>query len=189
MEADYSEDTSVVHIYPFVRIPDDREPFMDFYIWDCMLYPESYARYVICEGCCMSEKDEESFFQYANDKNATVDESLFNGLCEKIISTFPQWHYLRYDSYRHSAAIEHLYFASHRSGSREILFKAGLVNFAHEVDELPRYNLVGSSPESILEIHAPMKLLRMLDQDEFLRCIRPIRKLTDISRFMRPVQE
>ena len=43
---------------------------------------------------------------------------------------FPEWHYAEYDKDEIGNALSHLYFASHRSGIREILYKAGLNNLA-----------------------------------------------------------
>ena len=50
METDFYEDTSCVHLYPYVRKNAAGTPFIDVYVWDQMLYPEMCRRFIICEG-------------------------------------------------------------------------------------------------------------------------------------------
>ena len=64
MEQEFYEDTSFVHIFPFVREKEDGKGFVDLYVWDLMLYPESYRRFVICDGYSLSEAEEAEFLEY-----------------------------------------------------------------------------------------------------------------------------
>ena len=57
-----------------------------------------------------------------------------------------------------------MYFASHPSGAREILYKAELANIAYHLHQLPTYNIIGSTPEKIIGNKLPLKLLRILNQ-------------------------
>ena len=77
-----------------------------------------------------------------------------------LMNCFPEWH-LSQDE-QPDIVLEHAYFASHRSGAREILFKAGLFNLASEVEKIPCYNLLGTNPETIIDCGLPLKFLRIL---------------------------
>lgn len=50
-----------------------------------------------------------------------------------LIERFLQWHCIEYFAKNVGRCIEHIYYASHRSGPREILYKAGLVNVAYNM--------------------------------------------------------
>ena len=50
MELDYCEDPSRVYIFPFVRENKKGVWYVDVYVWDQMLYPEAFRRFIICAG-------------------------------------------------------------------------------------------------------------------------------------------
>lgn len=62
----------------------------------------------------------------------------------------------------------HMYFASHPSGPREILYKAELANIAYYIDLVPAYDILGSTPEKIVGHGLPLKLLRILNRWDFI---------------------
>ena len=164
MEQEFCAETSHVHIYPFVRKREDGKGYIDLYIWDLMLYPESFRRVIICDGYRLSEAEETGFFEYINSDFLFCDKEELKRLNEKIVQQFPSWHYVDYSSYHIREALDHMYFASHCSGAREILYKANLNRIAANLDKIPSYNMVGSNPESIIGYDLPLKLLRILNQ-------------------------
>lgn len=166
MKCEFSSDESKVHIFPFISHISDGCPYIDIYVWDCMLYPKCYKRFIICEGMRLNSSDEKEYLQYVKSsksrESVSVDENDMQRLYQNVIKIYPGWHYYDYKNQSVSEAMCHLYFASHRSGTREILYKAGLHNIAYIIDFIPDYNLVGTSPTTILGL--PIKLLRILNQ-------------------------
>ena len=48
MESEYYMESDKIHIFPFISYTLSGEPIVEFYIWDCMLYPKVCKRFVIC---------------------------------------------------------------------------------------------------------------------------------------------
>ena len=167
MESVYAEDPSVIYLFPFVRARDDGKRYAELYFWDSMLYPAACRRFVIFEGFRMKRRDEERFLYYT-EHALTVSETDMKRLLDDAEKYFPQWHLMDYSPDRAGVALQHMYFASHRSGAREILFKAGLENIASHLECLPEYNMIGTSPESVVGYGLPLRLLRILNREEFI---------------------
>ncbi|MBQ1316800.1 MAG: PcfJ domain-containing protein [Lachnospiraceae bacterium] len=166
-----ADHASSVVILPFVRRNAKGLIFVDIYVWDVPFYSQfcsdSYERFVICEGYRLPEALEKRFFSLQN-QNAVVPEELMDQLNVKIPEHFPQWHYPGYSVHDFRPALEHIYFASHRSGAKEILYKSGLVNIAFILDCIPSVNYIGSTPEQIIGNDLPLKLLRILNQPQLI---------------------
>ncbi len=163
MEQEYCEDSSLVHIFPFVRENDKGVWYIDIYVWDLMLYPEAFRRFVICSGYCLPEILEDSFFEYIRGDFICLDEEQMERFNDSVIEHFPECHYISYSGYYAGQALEHLYYASHKSGMREILYKADLNLIAYHLDEIPACNVVGSTPEAIVGHGIPLPLLRIMN--------------------------
>ena len=163
MEQEFCAETSRVHIYPFVR-QDKGKGYIDIYVWDLMLYPDAYKRFVIADGLSLPGEEEEVFLEYINDDFILLEEEQMLRLDGKIKQQFPEWHYIDYSPEYMSEALNHMYFASHRSGAREILYKADLYRIVANLEEIPSYNIIGTNPESIIGYDLPLKLLRILNQ-------------------------
>ena len=173
METEFNEDTSAIHIFPYLKKNTDEVQYIDIYIWDQMLYPATYERFIICEGFRMREEDEERFLGYISGSLLESQDNVeqYNReeqFIRQTASAFPQWHLSQYAPNQIGTALEHMYFASHRSGAREILYKAGLTNIARNLDRLPDYNLIGSNPEKIIGHELSIKLLRMIDHSDYI---------------------
>lgn len=163
MEQEFCEDTSFVHIFPFVR-REKGKGYIDLYVWDLMLFPDAYKRFVITDGFSLPGKEEEVFLEYINGNFIRFDDEQMQRMNEEVVRIFPSWHYVDYSSEYMSEALNHMYFASHRSGAREILYKADLHRIAANLEEIPSYNIIGTNPESIIGYDLPLKLLRILNQ-------------------------
>lgn len=163
MEQEYCEDSSRVHIFPFVRVNSKGVYYIDVYVWDVTLYPEAFHRYIIYSGYCLPEILESSFLEYLKRDFICFDDVQMESFNKNIRSCFPDWHYVRYPDKYMGQALEHLYYASHRSGAKEILYKADLDQIAYYLDEIPLCNLIGSTPEAIIGHGMPLKLLRILN--------------------------
>ena len=163
MEQNYCEDLSRVYIFPFVRENKKGVWYVDVYVWDQMLYPEAFRRFIICTGYCLPEILESSFLEYIKGNFACLDKVQMERFNSSIISKFPDWHYVRYPASCIGQALEHIYYASHRSGMREILYKADLNLIAFYLDKIPSCNLIGSTPKEIIGRGMPLNLLRILN--------------------------
>lgn len=163
MEQEFCAETSHVHIFPFAR-QEKGKAYIDLYVWDLMLYPDAYKRFVISDGLSLPGEEEEVFLEYINGDFSLLEEEQMLRLNGKIKQQFPEWHYIDYSPEYMSAALNHMYFASHRSGAREILYKADLHRIAANLEEIPSYNIIGTNPESIIGYDLPLKLLRILNQ-------------------------
>lgn len=180
MESEYNAFSDEVNIFPYVSTSSSGKTYIELYVWDCMLYPDGYKRFIICEGMRMTDKDEEIFLSYIENSNEDMGTQIYGMVhFEHIVRrNFPGWHYAEYDKDEIGNALSHLYFASHRSGIREILYKAGLNNIAFYVGRIQNINMIGSSPEKIFNSRFPMKLLRIMNRENlvhnlfFERCIK-----------------
>ncbi len=167
MRAVYEQDPSLIRLFPFIREDKAGGHYVEFYIWDMMLYPDLYARFLIRDGCRMQEEAEEMYLDYA-DRLLFFDGETMERFLGELPRRFPQWHLGEYTPGRVGKLIAHLYFASHHSGAREILYKADLPNIALHLDRLPDYNMIGTTPEKIVGHELPLRLLRILNRPEFL---------------------
>ena len=127
METEHFSESDKIHIIPYVSWTDNGLPYIELYVWDSMLYPYAFKRYLICKGKCLSDEAEEELLRYTQEAKfrdiLVIPESFMENLYTEVRRYFPSWHYINYSAYRVSDALTHLYFASHRSGVREILYR------------------------------------------------------------------
>ena len=172
MEDDFLHDEERVHIDIYLSRNTAGRDYVDVYVWDCMLYPKAYKRFVICAGMRLGDNDEKEFLYYvgeaAQDGVADVTLAVARGLNFSFDEAYDLWHCCRYEKNRVSEMLSHLYYANHRSGVREILYKAGLPHIAYNIDCVYEYNMIGSSPTAIIGCNMPIKLLRILDQPSLI---------------------
>ncbi len=170
MEYVFSSDNSRIHIFPYVRtIPENL--FVDIYIWDLTLYPKCYARYIIAPGFGYTEELEDEFIVYLKEDLLSIDAHQMSKFNKDVVFFIPELNYAPYSKQDFRMSLEHLYFASHRSGPRELLYKSGLSYIAYNLDNIPSYNLIGTTPVSIVGHELPLKLLRVLNQSELVHVL------------------
>ena len=167
MKQEY-EDTSCVNVYPFVRVTDGGMPYVDVYIWDSMLYPKCYIRYVFLDGKLLPDNVEKPLTEYIHRGILKIDGKRMLIFSQSVKRNFPQWNYEYYSSLDIAKALDHLYYASHPSGPKEILYKAGLGNIAFRLNEIPGCNPIGNTPSKIVGHDLPLKLLRILNRREMI---------------------
>lgn len=168
MEAEYEADKSKTYVYGFVRKENNKDPFIDLYVWDCLQYPEHFMRFVIREGYRLSETDLDMFLHYTKDKDlhSNMDNELQMYL--KMFDYYPQWHLKLRCERLIGEDLERIYYMSHRSGCREILYKAGLNQIADNISKIPGYNIIGSTPVEIIGHDVSLRLLRILNEPRFI---------------------
>lgn len=141
------------YLYPIVRIKDWEE-YLDLYFYNAV--DKTVSRFLIVPELRMKAEEEDRFLGLLHQNTIYFPCNLGH----LLMRSFSEWH-LSEDELTH-IVLEHAYFASHRSGAREILFKAGLYNWAEKLEKLPCYNMLGTSPETIIDCGMPLKLLRVL---------------------------
>ena len=157
-------------VFFFERIRDDESRYIEIYIWDPVVFDgEEYRRFIIEEGMCLPEDREKELMRYARGGRGMLlaSDGEMRYLCDVLREYFPYLNYCGYED--PGKAIEHIYYASHRSGPKEILYKAGLSNIAYDLEIMEHYNFIGRTPSEIVGHNAPLRLLRILNQDGFRR--------------------
>lgn len=157
-------------VFFFERIRDDESRYIEIYIWDPVVFDgEEYRRFIIEEGMCLPEDLEKELMRYARRGRGMLlaSDGEMRYLCDVLREYFPYLNYCGYED--PGKAIEHIYYASHRSGPKEILYKAGLDNIAFDLEIMEHYNFIGRTPSEIVGHNAPLRLLRILNQDGFRR--------------------
>ena len=154
-------------VFLFVRMPEGQSPYVEIYIWDPQLLEREYVRFIIREGMCLPEKLERELDWYARDGQLNISVRHMNRFCREIMRYFPQWKFHDYEVCDLGQAIDHIYYASHRSGPKEVLYKEGLYNIAYHLHEFEAYNVIGTTPAEILGLDMPRELLHVLNQPMF----------------------
>lgn len=157
------------YVFVFVRVGEQHDPYVEIYVWDAQLYERDYIRFVICDGMRLSEELEGEFIGYTRFKRLLIPMKVMSGFNADIIRYFPQWHFHEYEACDIGEALEHIYYASHSSGPREVLYKAGLNNIAHNLHEYESYNAIGTTPGEILGHDIPMRLLQIMNQPNLMQ--------------------
>ena len=155
-------------VFAFVRACEQQAPYVEIYVWDAGLYERDYIRFIICDGMCFTEELEGEFIGYTRFKRLHIPMKVMLGFNADIIRYFPQWNFHEYEACDIGEALEHIYYASHRSGPREILYKAGLNNIAHNLHEFESYNVIGTTPGEILGHDIPVRLLQIMNQPNLM---------------------
>lgn len=166
MNLEYMGDPSIVHVFGYVREDNRQIPYVDLYFFDCMNSPEYCTRFIIQEGQCLPENDLELLLSYTRDSDLSINMECLVNMEQMLKKRQPNWYISLIDSSHIGEEIEHIYFVSHRSGCREILYKARLDIIAYNIDDVIQCNLIGRTPEEILGL--PMKLLRILNTPELV---------------------
>lgn len=166
MDHDFSSE--FVCVYPFVRTDEVGNLYVEIYVWDAMLYPDAYERFVVCDGLRLPCDLEEKLLVYCTEPLLYIDNQSMERFTSALLESFPQWHCIEYSAENIGRCIEHIYYASHRSGPREILYKAGLENIAYNINRMPRVNLIGTTVSAIVGHNLPIKLSRILNQPELI---------------------
>ena len=172
MENHFCGNMDYAYLFPYVSMTEDGRIYIEIYVWDCLLYPTSFKRFVLCNGHRLTEKDEQSYLQYikeAKQEKLITDLGMLQSFVDRVHEKFPSWNINESIFYPPLfLVLMQLYFVCHRSGIREILYKAGLDNIANNIDGISGCNILGSSPESIFDAHMPIKLLRLLNRPDMI---------------------
>lgn len=167
MESDYFNESSKFHLHVFYRIDSENQWYIDMYIWDCMLYPDICRRIIIQNGFILAEEDENLFMEYTKrlESEGVYDKKEFD-LIRKHFSHAEDNRFRRCDY--PSVVLQAIYFSGHK-GVREILCKAGLDFISYHLERIPEFNLIGSTPVSIVGYGVTNKFLRIVNTPEMVK--------------------
>lgn len=167
MERETLRLSKYICVYLYFRYEDD-DPYIEVYIWEQMnQFKADCIRFIIREGMCLSEELEDKLLFYTKESRLLGCETQMEAMYYFLNEYFPQWHYYGYGPSFVGKALEHIYFASHPSGPREILYKAELDNLAYRLDNFDCFNVIGTTPEAIIGHNIPKKLLRIMNHTMF----------------------
>ncbi|OUP21428.1 hypothetical protein B5F29_02800 [Lachnoclostridium sp. An196] len=168
MERDFDGAGQHCFVFGYVRETREGVPFVDLYVWDPGIRPQKYRRFVIREGYRLSGDDLKSFLTYAEKKDLFMGTMSMSCLRLDVGNRFPGWNIVRAFPSGAGEMLEHLYFASHRSGPLEILYKSGLDEIAYHIRKIPAARPEGKRPAEIIGHGVPLKLLRILNNPELV---------------------
>ena len=169
MESDFINESSKFHLHVFYRMDSENQGYIDMYIWDWMLYPDTYRRIIIQNGFVLAEEDESLFIEYTRklESEGMFDREEF----DHIKNHFSYVEDIRFSRrYYPSVALQAFYFSGHK-GVREILCKAGLDFISYHLEQIPGINLIGSTPASIVGYGVTNKFLRIVNTPEMVKCL------------------
>lgn len=141
------------YIMCFLYFRSMEEDYLDIYVWDNSL-TEGYRRFVIQPGYALAEEEEEVFLEYLHRDDILVESVSYKYCVRRIIEEYPEVHLQGYADWRQT--LLHVYYALHKAGPYEILFKANLNFLAAGLGCINEYNMIGTSPEKILGVQLGM---------------------------------
>ncbi len=124
--------------------------FIDIYIY----ISGKMKRYVIVPGYVMPEDEEDDFLSEINNPYLVYPNNACQSFCGEIKKIMPEIKMIFYR--RAQDALEHVYFSSHRSGVRELLYKAGLNEIATYISFVDEYNIYAANVEDAFDVCLPM---------------------------------
>jgi len=169
METEYFSDTSKFHLHIFCRNDVTNNMYLDLYVWDCILYPELYHRFVIQDNLLMTIEDEELFIKYT----ASIKEA---GVCDQsdvevLLKAFSSEVGVdSIDGNQVGRLIQRAYYKS-LSCARGVLYNEGLDIIAYNFDRIPDVNLIGSNSVEIIGRRVNPKILKILNNDDLVHVL------------------
>lgn len=146
--------------YIYIRKYNDTW-FVDIYLYHNKVFEKQILmdRFVIAPGCRMEAEDEERFLHFVKDDGVLFDTRTCSDYVSEIAKAAPELNIKEYKDI--GMALFHTYYASHRSGIRELLLKAGMEWVACGLDDMVDELHMGHNIEETFEM--PIKLLRKLN--------------------------
>ena len=123
---------------------------------------EETHRFVFHEGYSWSVEDENYFHDRCvkNDECVCSGEML-SGIFVVYSQKYPQWHLRRYYT-KGPRLLDHIYNCIKQNTAKEMLYKAGLDEFAVHIDEIDELDLLAGKPSDLYD-GLSMKVLRSLN--------------------------
>lgn len=135
--------------------------FVDIYLYYVNYYDRQInkRRFIIAPGFQMNEKDEKAFWAFVRMKSVLFNTRVCADYVSEMSYVEPDINLKLYKDI--GLALFHTYFASFRSGIRELLLKAGLEYVAMDVFTVDGWNIIARNIEEAFNL--PINLLRKLN--------------------------
>lgn len=118
-------------------------------------------RFIIAPGYAMHEDEEEEFLYLSRAGFMVFNERVCGCVYSELDEIAPELHLVEYKDF--GKMLHHIYFASFRSGIRELLFKAGgLDEIAMSLSTVDDWDLMGKNVSQAFN-HIPYKMLKKLN--------------------------
>lgn len=163
-------DKSKVYFFLYFCVNCDGIKYIQIYVYDYKLYPDIPKRFVIVEGCRLNDDDERMLLEYLNNP-INYDSQNYSVFIKSVMEAYPEWHLDPSRVLFISRTLERIYFSGHRSGPKEILYKAGLDVIAACIDEFEYSNLYGTTPVDIVGEGVTLRMLRLLNSSDFVNIL------------------
>ena len=167
MQRIYKKNSDKLCVFIYVRKDESEEKSIDIYFYKDIAWPMTFKQFRIIPDSRFKQQDEEEFLSLIHRKNLHIEPEMFNDVQSRISELFPEWHMNKTPTI--GQYLDNLYYVSHRSGPKEIMYKSGLQNIAYDLNKIEDYNLIGSSPSQILEM--PLNLCRIMNKFDDVRRI------------------
>ena len=163
MKEEYLQNRENIIAFVFPRYDLTGVKYVDTYIWN-LVGEEECERFIIQKNTRMEEKKEIIFDSYCKNSGLCFSMECKDAILRICKNYYPEIH-MNSEYKNPGQMLAHLYWSLHRSGPREILFKANLYHFAMQLDEgLGDYNMLGTSPSSVL-YNMPLPLLQIMNSE------------------------
>lgn len=157
-----SKGDGLITISPFVAINKKGEIYFEILVYDNVFwYKKDNAkikRFIIREGYALGEEEEKDLLKYCR-TSFVLDDEDYNSFIDEVIMCFPEINMIYY--YEIGISIEHIYYTTHESGVKGILYKNGLGYLAAEIYMFDECNVLGKTPEEILGL--PIECLKIFN--------------------------
>lgn len=165
--ADIQEMESLTFDYSFYSLcyiyirENNKNWFVDVYCYYSS-YRENLIntkRFVIAPQFQMTEEDENSFFAFVNSNYVMFNTRTCENYIQDIDRLAPDIHIKPYKNL--GLALFHTYYASFKSGVRELLLKAGLEYVAMGLSNVDGWNIIARNIEEAFQV--PLNLVKKLN--------------------------
>ena len=144
--------------HAFTRYEED-QVYFEVYVIDPARNDE-WVRFVIYKDKRLPEEEEKAFLKYMSDERVVVDEDYFSMFLKNAAAYIEG---LSIEGYLPGAfVLKHMYYCYHKSGPKELLYKAGLCNIADRLEYISDINLLADNIEELFD-GMNLRLIRMFN--------------------------
>ena len=153
----------LAYFFSYICRNENGDIYISVYVWDGKYSLETPKRFIIREGYRMTDEDEDEFLGYLRHGIQCGSPLHYTSFIRLVRLVFPELHLPPEKEDCHELMLEHIYYAGHASGAKEILYKAGLDSVAFHLERYPSYNPEGTTPAKIIGRGTTLKMLRIIE--------------------------
>lgn len=159
-----------IHLYIKTNLKGER--YIEIVAYNECLYKEKgYKRFIIQRGYAMPIEDEEELLTLITKYHGlSIDMGEFAAFQEEVADYLDDIRMKVFQPNEIGEYLDFIYFASHRSGAKETLYKSGYYRLAFNITDFDGYNMVGNTPSDIFG-GVSNKLIRILYDLNMENCL------------------